>query len=169
VKGIIILLIKPVYWAIGEVWHWTEKNIIFDEARRKADEVGLPLVNYGCGGWFTYAIRHSDYNLDIIPRNVQNFILVEADTARLPFDDKSVVIYCSHVLEHTENPEHLMSEFERVSDYIYLVLPKPWFIQTWMNPDHKYVYLGWKWIRNPFFMRSGKRYLNPSLEQKASY
>ena len=43
-------------------------------------------------------------------------LFIEADAAKLPFDDKELdFLWCSHLLEHTERPDLVLAEFERVS------------------------------------------------------
>lgn len=103
-------------------------------------------------------IERSDYNVDIVPRKgVPRFVLTSPDSVgRLPFGDKSVVIYCSHVLEHVDNPEHLLEEFNRISDHVFTVLPNPLFPQAWLDPDHERVYVGDRVIERP-------RWLGPLL------
>jgi len=133
--------------AVNAISREVYKTRVFKMARQKADELGLPLVNYGCKYRF---IRESDYNLDIVPRpGVPRFMLVEPDSQRLPFPDKSVVIFCSHVLEHVDNPAGLLNEFARISDWIYLVLPNPLGLDEWLYPEHKRMFIGNHEVRNP--------------------
>ena len=135
---------------VGMIVEDAERKIVFNKARRKADELGLPLLNYGCGTW-RYAIDRSDINADIVPRDVPNFVLVTADSEHLPFDDKSVVIYASHVFEHLYNPDFLMREFQRISDHIYIITPKPVFLSAWLVPGHRWIYIGKERFRNPLY------------------
>lgn len=128
------------------------KRQVFEKARTVADQLGKPLLNYGCGpGWgltapfWRYAVENSDINADIYERPVPNFVKVEACCqvdARLPFEDKSVVVFCSHVLEHVDNPDQLLKEFNRISDHVFIVVPHPLFPITWLHPQHKRVYVG---------------------------
>jgi len=76
-------------------------------------------------------------------------MLVDPDSSRLPFPDKSVVVFCSHVLEHVDNPAHLLSEFGRISDWIFLVLPSPLGLDEWLYPEHKRLWVGNHEVRNP--------------------
>jgi len=146
------------FWIYAELCHWGDKYRVFIEARKKADKLGLPLINYGSGFLFRYAIEHSDYNLDIVKRDIPNFILVHPDSAHLPFEDKSTVVYCSHVLEHLENPDRLLREFERISDHIYIATPCPLFLQSWF-PYHKWVFIGNRKVRNPFWIPPRKGFI----------
>lgn len=140
--------------AAGVIMDRVEKRVVFDRARRKADELNLPLLNYGCR-FFWYAIDRSDVNMDIVPRDVPNFRLVPPDSQNLPFKEKTTVIFCSHTLEHLVNPEFLLKEFDRISDYVYIVLPKVWSIPAWIHLDHKWIVIprkeGFKFYRNPFY------------------
>jgi len=147
-----------LFWIYGEICHWGDKYRVFTEARKKADELGFPLVNYGCGFLFRHAIERSDYNLDVVERAVPNFVLVDPNSGHLPFEDKSVVVYCSHVLEHTEDPDRLLREFERVSDYVYIVTPCPLFLQSWF-PYHKWVFIGGRRVRNPLWIRPRRGFI----------
>jgi len=135
----------------SQVFNELEKRAVFNEARAKADELNKPLLNYGCRYW-RYAIDRSDVNADIVPRKgVPRFLLVTADTQRLPFDDKYFgVAYCSHVLEHCYNPDWILHELHRVSDYVYIITPRPFFLMSWLDPDHKWQYIGQTKLSNPF-------------------
>jgi len=120
---------------------------IFKLARAKADELGLPLVNYGCKYRF---VQESDYNLDIVPRpGVPRFMLVGPDSSELPFPDKSTIVFASHVLEHVDNPGHLLKEFARISDWIFLVIPNPLGLDEWLYPGHKRLWVGNHEVRAP--------------------
>ncbi len=163
-KKLWLLAIVPAYLAIGGVYHWIEKRYVFDQALRYARSVNKPILNYGCGQYFWYAIKHSDVNADIVPRDVPNFMLVEPDTRKLPFPDKYFsCAFVSHVIEHVENPDALLAELNRVADRVYIITPKPIFLQTWLNPSHKWVFIGEKKIKHPFYIKpSGRKYLRYS-------
>jgi len=143
-----------LWWATGELVHYLEKRAVFDRARARADELGLPLVNYGCGIWFRHAIENSDYNLDVVTRpNVPRFMLVEPDSSGLPFDDDSTIVFCSHVLEHTENPDVLLRELNRIAREVYVLTPNPVLLQTWLHLGHKWVFIKRGRIKNPFYYK----------------
>jgi len=104
-------------------------------------------------------------NIDVVPREVPNF--VEADVRDLSmFEDKSCdAVFCSHVLEHLplEDVEKAMSEMRRVvkdENHIYVLLPKPIFIQTWLHPEHHWVEVGSRLKNDPL---AGWRMVGVSL------
>jgi len=123
-----------------------ERQIIFEKAKNEADRLGLPLVNYGCKGMDPY-ISESDLNLDIVPRNVPNFMLIEPD-GKIPLPDNSAVIYASHVLEHVNNPTKVLKEMQRVGP-TYIVLPKWDNIINWIHPEHKRIFTVNGEVNNP--------------------
>jgi len=147
------------WWLFGEVFHELEKHAVITKARRRADELGVPLANVGCGSRLPFpcarnrAIDLADLNLDYIEHKVPNFAKIERfSPPRLPLGDKSCVVLLSHVLEHTENPDELMDEVRRVSIEAFVILPKPFFPQTWLSPAHKHIWVGRRRVRNPFWL-----------------
>ena len=143
-------ILASTAWSIfGFAYDAVERKVVFDKARKRADELGKPLVNYGCSLW-RYAINNSDFNIDVVLRHVPNFIIMPLDgKSQLPFEDKSVVVFCSHVLEHIYYPNLLLQEFNRISDDIFIITPNPMFITSWMWPGHKRVYMGKYIIEKP--------------------
>jgi len=140
-----------VWVAIGEAYHDRQKRRVFDEARRKADELGLPLLNIGCKYW-RYGIELSDINLDIVPRSgVPRFMLLE-DARSLSdyFKPKSVVSVASHVLEHIPDWRKALAEIEKVSRVAYVITPNPVFLQTWTQPDHRQIWVGKAEVKDPW-------------------
>jgi len=124
-----------------------ERWVAFRRAREAADRLGLPLLNFGCGTLRPY-VDLADVNADVTPRRVPNFVLVGRD-GRLPLRDKSVVTFCSHVLEHVERPEETLRELRRVSAALYVVLPKWWNLSAWLHPGHRRVYAGGLEVESP--------------------
>ncbi|GAH14737.1 unnamed protein product, partial [marine sediment metagenome] len=59
-----------------------DRQILFNMAKEEAKRLGLPLVNYGCKNAEPF-VSQSDLNLDIVPRDVPNFELIEPD-GRIP-------------------------------------------------------------------------------------
>jgi len=159
------------WYLYAEVFHELEKHAVITEARRRADELGIPLANVGCGGYLPFpcarnrAIDLADVNLDYLERGVPNFAKVEAfSPPRLPLDDKSCVVLLSHVLEHVEDPRELMEEVERVAVETFVILPKPFFPQAW-SPAHKHVWVGRRGVRNPFWIPPNRGFLRVLLRK----
>ena len=64
------------------------------------------------------------------------------------FGDKEFsVALLSHVLEHLDNPDKALVEAERVADNVIAITPSPVFPQTWLHPDHKWVYFNDRKVR----------------------
>jgi len=133
--------------AIATAVEHAERWAVFRAAREAADRLGLPLLNFGCGTLRPY-VDLSDVNADVVPRRVPNFVLVGRG-GRLPLRDRSVVTFCSHVLEHVERPEEVLAELRRVSVALYVVLPKWWNVSAWLHPGHRRVYVGGLSVEGP--------------------
>ena len=64
------------------------------------------------------------------------------------FGDKEFsVALLSHVIEHLDDPDRALAEAERVSDNVLVITPNPIFPQTWLCPDHKWVYFDNRKVR----------------------
>ncbi len=124
---------------LAQVVEGWDRGRVFKLARAKADELGVPLVNYGCKTKEPY-VSLSDYNLDIVPRDVPNFVLVEPG-GRLPFPDGGAVVYASHVLEHVEDPWAMMEEWRRVGP-TFTVLPRWWNLYNLVHRGHEHLFIG---------------------------
>lgn len=87
------------------------------------------ILDVGCG-----ADPRGDVNVDLMvkgshekwdqnPEGIPNF--VRADVRYLPFRSRSFdLVYCSHVLEHLEDPDEGLSELKRVSrSRVAVILP----------------------------------------------
>lgn len=133
--------------AVATAAEHAERWAVFRRARETADRLGLPLLNFGCGTLRPY-VDLADVNADVVPRRVPNFLLIGRG-GRLPLRDKSVVAFCSHVLEHAERPRELLGELERVSAALYVVLPKWWNLSAWLHPGHRRVYAGGFEVESP--------------------
>ena len=130
-----------IFAIIGYTCEFVEKGAVFSQARAKANQLGKPLLNAGCGNLYWEAIYGSDVNLDNKPRNVPRFVLGSIED--IPYPDKYFgVVFCSHVLEHTDNWHKAYSELNRVADYIYIIVPKPIWVSNWLNLDHKRFFIG---------------------------
>jgi len=112
---------------------------------------GAKILNCGCKNFFTTDSYFEITNIDIIPRNVPNFVL--ADVRDLStFPDKSFDgAFISHVLEHipAEDVDKALSELNRVvrdPKRIYILLPTPATPTAWLCPTHKWLPIGDKRI-----------------------
>jgi len=107
---------------------------MFKKARAFADERKKPLLNIGPGDY--YSQYWGDINVDIRKRNVPNLVIADVQK-KLPFPDKFFgAVYCSHVLEHLENPEAAIAEMCRVSEKTFIVIPHS--LWSALHPDHKW-------------------------------
>lgn len=132
--------------ALAQVVEGWDRDRVFKLARARADELGLPLVNYGSKQKEPYTSL-SDFNLDIVPRDVPNFMLVEPG-GRLPFPDGGAVVFASHVLEHVDDPMAMLEEWGRVGP-TYVVLPRWWNLYNWVHRGHRSLFIGDTVIDNP--------------------
>lgn len=93
-------------------------------------EPGEQVLDLGSGGEpFPYAT----HLVDLYPEETQHRynplktdgkIFLQADITHLPFKDKEFdYVYCSHVLEHINNPEQACKEILRVSKRGYIEIP----------------------------------------------
>jgi SAM-dependent methyltransferase len=133
--------------AVATAAEHAERWMVFRGARETADRLGLPLLNFGCGTLRPY-VDLADVNADVVPRRVPNFVLVGRGGG-LPFRDKSVVAFCSHVLEHVERPEETLRELGRVSAALHVILPKWWNLSAWLHLGHRRVYMGGLAVESP--------------------
>ncbi len=105
---------------------WTYQN----EFMNWDIKAGERVLDVGCGGWpFTHATHLADkypetttHRTESLARDHRPFY--EVDLEKLPFSDKSFdFVFCSHVLEHTENPGIAMRELCRVGKRGYVEVP----------------------------------------------
>ena len=65
-------------------------------------------------------------NADINERNVPNFVLIK-DIYNLPFKDKQFEnTFCSHTIEHVDDPVKFYEELRRVSKNLTILVPPVW-------------------------------------------
>jgi len=113
---------------------------IFNQAKNKAQSLGKPLLNAGCGATFIRGIEESDYNLDIINRNVPNFILGDVEDLPIFFDKQFGAVFCANVLEHVKDVQKAKTELTRISDYQFYYTPSPLQFLSWVHPNHRRVF-----------------------------
>jgi len=105
---------------------WTYQNQVMQWDIQASDRV----LDVGCGGWpFKHATHLADkypetttHRTESLARDHRPFY--EVDIEKLSFPDKSFdFVFCSHVLEHTENPGCAMRELCRVAKRGYVEVP----------------------------------------------
>lgn len=70
---------------------------------------------------------------------LKNRTLIVGEGERLPFKDKSFdYVICSHVLEHSENPERILQELMRVASRGYIETPTEIYEMLFGWPFHKW-------------------------------
>ena len=139
-NGLLILSIVQV------VFENDERARVFSQARAKAQEMRKPLLNAGCGalkpiGGFPRAILESDVNLDVTPQDVPRFALGSIED--IPYPDKYFgAVFCCHALEHIEDLDAGLRELHRVGDYLYVIVPRAIWPNSWLLPAHRRVFAG---------------------------
>lgn len=136
-------------WIANQIINSVENNYVAEQARKYARLRGKGVLDFGCG-----ASPRGDYNVDIVPREVSNFILIQSfEKPKLPFPNKFFAsALCLHVLEHTSDPEHTLKELNRVAERVYVVTPNLLFWRTWLHGDHKWIFLTNEvYFSNPFY------------------
>lgn len=139
----LITLVSSFWVLIEKLYLIAERRQSVKKARIYAAYVSKPTLNYGCGD-----TDFGDVNVDIVPRLVSNFVLIEPSPTQLPFPSKHFgAVICSHVKEHVPDPEALERELERVADRVFMVVPSPIFLWTWLWPEHRWVFINGKTVK----------------------
>jgi SAM-dependent methyltransferase len=133
-----------------------EKEVAFERAKEIRKITGKPIINVGCGNTKPF-VEESDVNIDKVYRNVPNFVLCDIEKG-IPFPDKYFgVAFCSHVIEHLNDPIKGIKEIERVSDYQIYVIPKNYDVINFLTPFHKWIVVeesdGFVFYPNDFISR----------------
>jgi hypothetical protein len=135
-------------------------------ARQYADNVGKPMLNVGAGTWGTWLtgpLLGGDVNCDIgaskeVACNKDSVCFCDAtDLTRYP-DKYFGSLVALHILEHLDNPDEVLKEWNRVSDRLYIVVPRWWSALALAHPGHKWYFTN----GNPY----GKKY---RLRKKMSF
>ena len=118
-------------------------------AREFAQRVGKPVLNVGAGTRGSSlrvamlgATSWGDVNCDLaasVDAACASDTVCYCDAVKLPYPDKAFgAVIASHVLEHMENPQAALAEWDRVADRVYVIVPKWWAPHTWLHPGHRW-------------------------------
>ena len=136
--GRLIMLIAV--WE-GGWWAWRvgKRANGYRAARERADQLGRPLVVIGApDGGATAGYPCGDVTIDIQRSGCPNSLQLDV-TKRLPFDDDSVVVFVSCVLEIVSDPNAALSELMRISGgNLFLVRVEPWTATRYLYPGMKH-------------------------------
>jgi hypothetical protein len=126
-------------WELG--W-WARRRSVRGElyacAARRAAALSRPLVVVGApDGGVTQGYPCGDITVDIQKSSCP--YAIQADiTKRLPFENGSVVVFVSCVLEYVNNYESALAELERVSGgELYIARVEPWTLTAYLYPGAK--------------------------------
>lgn len=118
------------------------KPVVASEARKYCDSVGKPLLNLACN-----KTSYGDVNCDISYQEVENFQICDA-TNLSQFKDKEFgAVFASHILEHLDDPNKALEEWNRVADKVYILTPSWFNMWAWAQPEHKWMFIGDEKIR----------------------
>jgi SAM-dependent methyltransferase len=108
---------------------------------------GDKVLDVGCGGVpFAYATHLADLNLADsrsrfglpIPTGARP--LYECSVEDMPFGDHEFdFVFCSHVLEHVQDPAQACRELMRVGHRGYLECPRSWTEYVFSAEDHRWL------------------------------
>jgi len=118
---------------------------VYDDARRTADLLGLPLLNVGCpGNGLLSPHPCGDVCIDLDPGRLaccRSAHPILADVRDIPYRDGYFgATMASHVLEHmltVEDAKQALSELVRVSQgRVFIAYPSKLNPMAWFHPDH---------------------------------
>jgi len=95
-------------------------------------------LNIGCG-----RTDGGGVNADIVCHaDLPNFVLIE-NIYSLPFADGAFEnVFCSHVMEHVDDPDAFYGELKRVGRRVVILLPPLWDLGAAFNIfEHKWLFL----------------------------
>ncbi len=136
-----ILIIAGLYTAAGGVYHLKKKHEALDQALSLVS--GKGIVNLGSGyhrNPYSTMIENLPevvYNVDLDLPAAPGCLSLDLEKP-LPFSAGEFdVAFASHVLEHLDNWEQALNEWNRIANHVVVVLPNPLSITGWLHPGHK--------------------------------
>lgn len=128
-------------WEIGwHCWSLRERNRKYFDALHTARKTNKPFLVVGkpCGPTGCY-YGCGDVTLDL-RASIECPGYVQGSVEAIPFPDKHFsAVFCSHVLEHTCNPQKALSELHRVADKVFISYPRWWQFYSWYLPGHAWL------------------------------
>jgi SAM-dependent methyltransferase len=110
-------------------------------------KAGDRVLDIGCGGMpFAYATHLADVDLANdearfgLPIPAGSRPLYECSVESLPFRDREFdFVFCSHVLEHVQDPARACRELMRVGRRGYIECPRSWVEHVFSATDHRWL------------------------------
>lgn len=132
------LLAMGTAWELG--WWWRRRSLrskTYQLAAAEAQRLGRPLVVVGApDGGVTSGYGCGDVTVDIVRSESCPNPLVADITKPLPFEDNSVVVFVSCVLEYVDDADGALRELCRVSGgHFYVVRVEPWTLTSIFYPN----------------------------------
>lgn len=117
-------------------------------ARKYADSVRKPMLNVGAGtwsSWLTGPLLGGDVNCDIsapIATKCEKHAVCYCDATNLKqYPDKHFgSLVALHILEHLDDPDAALKEWNRVADKLFIVVPRWWSILAFTHPGHMWYF-----------------------------
>lgn len=135
IKGLAILS----SWELA--WWFRRRSLrgrMFERARRRATLIQRPLAVVGApDSWSTGGYPCGDVTIDIADSDCPNLYRLDI-TEPLPFDDDSLVVFVSCVLEYVDDFDSAVTELYRISGgNLYNVRVEPWTLTAYLYPGRK--------------------------------
>lgn len=137
-----VITISLSILAATGTYHFFKKEHAIGQAIKMCDSKGM--INFGSGylrnGFSTAVANLPEVAINVdknVPDNDERYLSWNLEEP-LPFSDRQFsVAFSSHVLEHLDNWQQAMDEWNRVADKVVVVLPNPVSITGLLHPDHK--------------------------------
>jgi len=120
------------FWWLRRRW---QRSRLFREAQADAKASGRKLVVVGAPDMgATSGPGCGDVTIDIGASSCPNFMKADV-TQRLPFDDDSVTVFVSCVLEYVNDYDAALKELRRIAgDHLYVARVEPWTLTAYLYP-----------------------------------